>query len=316
MLKKVYEIREGNSLTEVKNSDTLKVRFQIRDSASYTNKYESPEVTYYEVGDFKGRPSIVPIDVSKGWYAATRAGSGTMKAFDDSGGVNYFYLCNVMEDGKADFNSGVRDDECRGVNALTKQVDGSFYPLSDSEVKGWVEKGISAIKEASRKYEKGMPTTISILDQKGIKIGNPAVNLPGTQCTDFMSPKDCNLLFNLCDPVVCPSSRCDFGGRFPVSNVIQSGIIGGLLLCLPNFPQVKVPICLTGINAGIQSLISVYTNYRDCLQKNLDSGETVGICDEMHSIYLCGFFWKQALPLSKLVFTNVLLCFKQTPLHN
>jgi len=33
--------------------------------------------------------------------------------------------------------------------------------------------------------------------------------------------------------------------------------------------------------------------------KSLDTGETIGICDEINSIYTCEFFWKQAIPLIK-----------------
>ena len=49
-----------------------------------------------------------------------------------------------------------------------------------------------------------------------------------------MSPSDCHLMFNVCDPVICPSSRCDFGGTYPVADVVQTGIVGSALLCLPN----------------------------------------------------------------------------------
>jgi hypothetical protein len=116
-----------------------------------------------------------------------------------------------------------------------------------------------------------------------------------------MSPSDCRILFNVCDPVLCPASRCDFGGSFPVDNVIQSGIIGSIALCLPNFigfkGDVVVPVCLTGIYAGLDSLVSILKAHRDCLQESLDTGRYVGICDEIYSIYLCEFFWRRAAPL-------------------
>ena len=78
-----------------------------------------------------------------------------------------------------------------------------------------------------------------------------------------------HLLFNVCDPVVCPSSRCDLGGTYPVKDVVQSGIIGSLALCLPNFPEVKVPICLSGVHAGIEAYLSVAESYQQCLQTSL-----------------------------------------------
>src|SRR3989344_4913482 len=124
---------------------------------------------------------------------------------------------------------------------------------------------------------------------------------------DFMSPDECHLLFNACDPVVCPSSRCNLGGSYYVSDVVQSGIIGSLALCLPNIQEgIYVPVCLTGVKAGIDSLLSVYKNYGDCLQKNLETGENVGICEEIHSIYLCEFFWRQALPIADIAIPKAL----------
>jgi len=132
-------------------------------------------------------------------------------------------------------------------------------------------------------------------------LGHPVtVDLSGeqdqTRCQDFMSPGDCSLLFNVCDPVVCPSSRCDLGGTYRVDDVIQSGIIGSSVLCLPNIGEVAVPVCLSGIHAGLDAYTGILKSYRDCLKENLETGKTVGICDEIHSIYLCDFFWRQIAP--------------------
>jgi hypothetical protein len=133
-----------------------------------------------------------------------------------------------------------------------------------------------------------------------MKVGTAAVDVPEVQCSDFMSPKDCNLLFNVCDPVVCPSSRCNLGGNYYVEDVIQTGIIGGIALCLPNYREgIYMPVCLSGINAGVENLLSVVTSYRDCLQESLDTGKQVGVCDYINSIYLCEFLWREATPLAK-----------------
>ena len=102
-------------------------------------------------------------------------------------------------------------------------------------------------------------------------------------------------------PVICPASRCDLGGAYHVSNVIQSGIIGSIALCLPNAKEgIAVPVCLSGINAGLQGFHSILGSYRDCLQENLNTGKMVGVCDEIYSVYLCQMFWKQALPLANV----------------
>ncbi|MEK6935759.1 MAG: hypothetical protein AABW67_03150, partial [Nanoarchaeota archaeon] len=130
---------------------------------------------------------------------------------------------------------------------------------------------------------------------------NVVVDLSGagetTRCQDFMSPSDCSLMFNVCDPVICPSSRCDLGGRYKVDNVIQSGIIGSIALCLPNIKEpIYMPVCLSGIHAGLDAYLGILKSYKDCLKENLETGKTIGICDEIHSIYLCEFFWRQAAP--------------------
>jgi hypothetical protein len=128
-----------------------------------------------------------------------------------------------------------------------------------------------------------------------------------------MSPGDCQLLFNVCDPVVCPNSRCDFGGTYPVDNVIQSGIVGSTLLCLPNsiflHPNtgVVIPVCLTGIHAGIDALTQVLENYRDCLNESATTGKVVGVCDMIYSVYMCDFFWRQVGPFSENLIKDIFL---------
>ena len=121
-----------------------------------------------------------------------------------------------------------------------------------------------------------------------------------------MSPTDCNLMFNVCDPFICPSSRCDLGGAYPVKDVVQSGIAGSIFLCLPNFPEVKIPVCVTGVNAGIEAYTSVLKSYRQCLQTSVDTGQTVGICDEINSVYQCQFVWGQLAPILKYGVPQVL----------
>jgi soluble lytic murein transglycosylase-like protein len=286
----------------------IKTNFQFKktDSYSYKNKYKTPEVRYFETGNAKGYPQIVPFDVDRGWYVATRSDS-----FTQAGQPTRFYIGNVMQNGVEEFDVASGDDKYRSFDIVSGVIsDGGFPGLSSSESETIAKQAIAAIKEAQRKYKAGLSGDITINGQK-VKVGKPAVNIPGTNCQDVMSPKDCNLLFNVCDPVICPSSRCNLGGNYYSDDVIASGIIGSLVLCLPNFGApsnggVLVPICLSGVKAGIDSLLSVLTSYRDCLQENLNTGKYVGICDEVYSIYLCEFFWRQALPLTKFFFTKVL----------
>ncbi len=291
--------------------------FKKYDKTTYENHYDNAEIRYYETAPYKGLPSIVPFDINHGWYAAIRStlpispilgGSGGIRAYDDSGRISSFWLCNVGQDGREEFNSGIGDDICGMINLGTGQPYNQFFGLEKGEASQLVTRAVRAIEVASRAYKPGV-RRVSI-EGKNIDVGLPAVNIPDIQCQDFMSPSDCNLMFNVCDPVVCPSSRCDLGGAYPVKDVVQSGLAGSVFLCLPNGiyfgGDVYVPVCLSGIHAGIDSYLSVFDSYQQCLQTSLETGQTVGICDEIYSIHMCEFFWRQSLPLVKYAIPKII----------
>ncbi len=295
-------------------------KFKKYDKSSYENEFKSsssepkyPIVSFYETEPYLGLPAIVPFDLKHGWYAASKATLPTgsnIKSYDSSGKVNSFWLCNVGKNGIEEFNLGTRDDICQMINIGTSQTYQQFYGLGTSETQSLFVYAVNAIETASeQRMNKPNIKSVKIKTPSGyenIKVGKPATNIPDIQCEDFMSPKECNILFNVCDPVICPPSRCDFGGTYPVRDVIQTGIIGSTLLCLPNWKEkIYIPICLSGVNAGVENWVSILRSYRDCLQTNLDTGETIGICDEMQSVYLCDFFWRQSFPLAKLVVPKI-----------
>lgn len=286
-----------------------KIYFKGYDSSSYENEWTNPEVVYFETEPYKGKPAIVPVEPEKGWYVATKQ-SG-ISAYDESGKVSSFWLCNVGENGIAEFDSGIGDDICRQVNVFTSEPYDQFPGLKEGEATRLIKKAGGdggMIEQASKSYEDGVSKVCLRGDgtRECYSVGSPATDISEIKCTDFMSPKECNILFNVCDPVVCPSSRCDFGGNYHVKDVVQSGVVGSIFLCLPNWKEkIYVPVCLTGIQAGIENWVSIEQSYRDCLDTSLKTGETVGICDEIHSIYLCEFFWKQALPLAKLAVPKI-----------
>ncbi|MFH1311487.1 MAG: myxococcus cysteine-rich repeat containing protein, partial [Nanoarchaeota archaeon] len=301
----IYD-KSGNKITEKgPGTDYEKIIngfvFKYYDRTTFENPYTQPypKLKYYETGNYKGVPALVPFDSKNGWYVAIEPVipiGGSVKSVSDSGIVTSYYLCNVGVNGQAEFNSGIADDKCMGINRATGKLDNVYPGLSESEAASLINKANSAIAEASRKYPLKAGDKIDLFGEK-FEIGEPATGTPAISCQDFMSAVECNILFNICDPVICPSSRCNLGGNYPVSNVIQSGIIGSLALCLPNFPEIKVPICLTGVHAGLENYITVLDSYKQCLQTSLDTGETVGICDELNSIYMCDFFWRQTLPI-------------------
>jgi len=314
-----YRIIDIYTLEGVKTDDDDSIKntysyFKKYDASAYENEFKrgTARVRYYETEPYQGMPAIVPFDLKNGWYAATKQVlpvGRNIQTFDASGAVSSFWLCNIGENSLEEFYSGFGDDICQLINLGTGQPYNQFAGLSESEASRLVRSAMDAIAEASRQHSRGIKT-VSIKGQR-IQVGEPAVDIPDIQCQDFMSPKDCNLIFNFCDPVICPSSRCDFGGEYPVKNVIQSGIVGSALLCLPNWWEgIRVPFCVTGIKAGIDGFLSIQNSYKDCLQESLDTGQTTGICDEIQSVYICEFFWRQAFPLVNIAIpkmTEVLL---------
>jgi len=315
VIKTLYDTAKGEV---VKDSPILsKINFEIMNEESYQgNTYKSsigssipgPIMRCYETEPYKGYPAVIPVDTKNGWYASISQNLpafGSVGSYQASGRVTSFYLCNVWKNGIEENRGG--DDKCTMVNLGTGQSLTQIAGLTSSQASKLVDDAIKVVEAGQKKCQGGSTTETFNLgaNAKGVKMGAPAANIPDMQCYNFMSPNDCKLLFNVCDPVVCPSSRCDFGGKYPVRDVIQSGIVGSVLLCLPNFVgtggDVYIPVCLSGIKAGIDSLLSVFESYRDCLQENLATGRMTGVCDEIYSVHLCEFFWRQTLPLAKMI---------------
>jgi len=295
-----------------KNAESLNIfgSFQKFDSTSYTNKFSSKQnLRCYETEPYKGLPGFVPFNENEGWYAVVKqqtSALGKIASYDKSGRVNSLWVCNVGKNGRPEFQENVGDDICEQVNLGTGQSYSSFPGLDESQSKKIIENAVKAVELASKACVSG---------QKGYTspsgtyfgTGTPMVDSTEVKCTDFASPNECRILFNVCDPVVCPSSRCDFAGAFPVKDVIQSGIVGSIALCLPNIREgIIVPVCLSGIKAGIDGYLSVVQSYSDCLQESLTTGQVVGICDEIYSINLCEFFWRQAIPLAEIAIPALL----------
>ncbi|VVB80014.1 N-acetylmuramoyl-L-alanine amidase [uncultured archaeon] len=294
------------------NNNLKSVSFKKADRSLFANSIDSPEASYFETTPYKGLPAIVPFRVSEGWYAAVRQtvpAGGQIRAYDESGAASSFYICNVGKNRRIDFGSSSMDDTCEGFNTGVGLKYNSFYGLSQGEIDTLVKDATGVLQQAGQQYP-GKNNRITIRTSKGaeeIVVGKPAVDNPEIQCQNFMSAQDCWILFNACDPVICPPSRCNLGGTYPVSNVIQSGLVGSTLLCLPNIKEkIAVPVCLTGVKAGMDGIISLFQNYRDCLQTNLDSGQTIGICDEIHSIYLCEMIWRQTIPFAQMGLPTIL----------
>ncbi len=171
----------------------------------------------------------------------------------------------------------INENDCKGLRGLDSKIRACNNELS------------------RRTFETGAPLRCGYIkeDVRPTEIGK--------SCVDFMSPTDCRILFNACDPVLCPSSRCNFGGRWQVRDVVQTGIIGSLVLCAPNSVltggEVVVPVCITGLLAGLQNIKSMLQGYAECLNVQKVKGESVGICDRIRNIYLCDILWREGVAI-------------------
>jgi hypothetical protein len=275
------------------------------------NAYENPlrnpggiRVEYFERAPYKGRPALVPFDVRSGWYVKmTYVLSGFGKPYDESGRAINYYICNAGQNGIIEFQKQL-DDICRYYNSQTGASLG-FAGLTPGEEQQLIIRAQQAITEAARQHGQERVTINGQPFGSGISFGGE-----DGRCSDFMSPADCHLMFNVCDPVICPSSRCDLGGKYRVDNVIQTGVIGSLLLCLPNAQEgIFAPICLSGVHAGIDGYVNILKSTEACLQESLETGKNIGICDEVQSVYMCQFFWEQATPFMNVLIPRVIESF-------
>ncbi len=199
----------------------------------------------------------------------------------DYGRVEKVYLYNVGQDGviggKGDqFVSSYSRDETVNKDAIR---DFQRFESCIKDANEAVAKGDSKVRFEGKSYQVNDETTTDRV---------------GGQCQDVMSAGMCKMVFLVCDPVMCPSSRCNLNGKYQVDNVIQSGIVGSAVLCLPK------SVCLSGIVAGLKNLQSVFQGYHDCLVSAKIEQQSIGICNEIRSIWLCDIIWREVMTILKL----------------
>jgi len=314
---KFEKVTEGAEIANVRRN-IGPIKKQEKCDWAYLSK--TPEIKFWDSGQYKGLPAVMPLgpfNGYRGFYVATESqgtsltsgltSSSTSSAFAESGSPQTFTICNVGENGVPNFGEIGSDDEgCQRFSlaeTYASQTTMCGGTLSKTDTSSLVNRAITCMKQASSQYGKATGTLTTNCGT--FKIGTGKSSVPNAQCEDFMSPEKCTIMYNLCDPVICPTSRCNWGGRYPVDNVISSGIIGSLIFCSQNAGTpltnggVMVPVCLTGINAGLENWISIMNSTRKCLNESLNTGKNVGICDQLKSVYLCEFFWKQINPFIK-----------------
>jgi len=309
---KITEVSGGKPKVEALTTEAEKnvptnFVFKLYDAAALKNPCKNCD--YAEIFNsepYKGYPSLLPFDNREGWYVSVRqniASFGNLKSYQDSGALSSFYLCNVGSNGMMEGDS---IDYCQNFNINTADANVPFSGLTLSQTNTKLAAANNAIRSAQDQLARNPSAETITINNMKLKVKG-VQGTAGGKCTDFMSAQDCNIMFNVCDPVVCPSSRCNMGGAYTVDNVIQSGIIGSVLLCLPNIKErIFIPVCLTGIHAGMTGWISIMQAHRDCLNESLATNRTVGICDEIYSVYQCDFMWKQVGPFVNAFAKNAL----------
>lgn len=301
---------ETARLTATGKIDAIVSRLDKKVKTGSSEIYEGGEewlnsfsLKYYSTGKNAGLPYIIPLPKNyggkTGFYVIIQDANsfGRGSGFTEAGEIKEFWIQNVGKDGRVD----PYGDEATQINMNWKKMP-QVLNLSPEDSEKIIQDAIQAIEQAKRQYGSNR---VSIFGRE-IPVDKSG-NINEKRCQDFMSPEDCQIIFNVCDPVVCPSSRCNLGGAYRVDNVIQSGIIGSIALCLPNINEgIVVPVCISGVYAGLEAYISILKAHRDCLQENLNSGRMTGICDEIYSIYLCEFFWRQIGPYIDLLLIKFL----------
>ncbi|MEM2956233.1 MAG: hypothetical protein QW041_01495 [Candidatus Pacearchaeota archaeon] len=289
---KVYNKSSGEDISSAKLGDISNFRIDGIDTNDWKYSFSrevKPEVRFWEEGKYKGFAAIVPFEINgAGYYVKMNK-----QDYEENGFPRYLNIYNVGSNGRIDEGSG---DDISVQSLAVSQI------TSEMEL---ANKALQAVRNANAGYGS---RTISILG-KMYGVGKAMIDVPAYQCQDFMSPSDCSILFNVCDPVLCPPSRCNLGGTYQTANVVQSGVIGSIVLCSKNSVlfggDVILPVCLTGLNAGLQNINTVLKSYRDCLNESLTTGKNVGICDEIYSIYLCELTWREVLPFITYGIPNI-----------
>jgi len=216
-----------------------------------------------------------------------------LERFQGTGKVKIFRAMNVGLNGVIECGSGddviVLDESALSLPAnQRKRLD--YLSIVDRAPR--CQKEGTRVGSVTKKNGKTVGVRCSTKQAKlNLQLNSP-------KCIDVMEPEDCTILFNACDPVMCPATRCNLGGKYQVDDVIQSGIVGSVFLCAPNVKQgVVVPFCLTGILAGLKHIKSILQSYADCLEANLKDGKNVGFCDYIRSVGVCELIWRETINL-------------------
>ncbi|MCD4760204.1 transglycosylase SLT domain-containing protein [archaeon] len=284
---------EGDYYTDEEGTPYLSSRIVDSYSREYSGYFGNPEV-YYDK-DNQNRPMYIPLKYPNPVTGIPKLDfANYIEVFADSTGDYHYSIINVGENGILDIDSGGDDLIVVDSSLLKEEATSKTTPHAKllTRIKKAYRDANVAVKEGGEVRVEGKSYPVHMLEAKTSSVM--------TECKYLMPKTDCKILFGVCDPVMCPVSRFNLGGTWDVGpSVIESGIIGSIVLGLPNFniPYEPVPICLTGVNAGLENIYSMMGSYRDCLETAKVKGESVGICNEIRSVYICDILWEEALAL-------------------
>ena len=193
------------------------------------------------------------------------------------------------------------------IDQFSDEIDDQlvgFYSKSGDSQRDFIEIESKIAKPINEAQKRG-DSEVDIFGAK-YKLDTTKKIRTEVKCEDVLGPEQCKIMYNACDPVMCPASRCDLGGKYdvPDDNVIQTGLIGSIVLCAPNSAlaggDVVVPFCLSGILASLKNIRSYLEGYKLCLVRAQVDDEAIGVCDKFRSIFMCQIIWKEAITIFNL----------------
>ncbi|MBS3162942.1 hypothetical protein J4467_03370 [Candidatus Woesearchaeota archaeon] len=250
------------------NSKTIYVGLPAYSTGSISEKYASgARLEMFCSGEYQGLPYCLPY--KNGNFIKFDLKEGYTKANE----IDTISLWNVGPDGQL----------CTDDDVLVEHESTLHFNTADPNY--------GTLKTFANKYVKMDLDEPEVIDIGGTKFivscskSKSALGQAEGNCYDVMGINDCKLLFNTCDPVMCPPSRFNLNGRWQVDNVVESGLIGSVVLGLGNGDV--MPICLTGVLSSLKYYDSMIDGYVECLEAAKFEGKSVGICDKVRNVYTC-----------------------------
>lgn len=245
-----------------------------------------PKLSISEEPGSKGRLKAISID-AKHYVEVTKR--------DISGDIIKIALFQSANENELGSGRRLVDEfDLKDCEQRIEQNDIQRYVGRNNKLCGVVR---TAENEINRRLKANIKETQARIGDKSYAIIQSSLESGALECTDVNSINDCRLLFGACDPVMCPKSRFDLNGRWSnIDNVISSGISGSIVLGLHNYdpPYEVLPVCVTGIRAGLKNIQSIFKGYNDCLQLKKRTGESIGGCSYIRSLGWCKVVWGEA----------------------